>query len=74
MYLYYCSVKSVRMKGLEPLPLAEPDPKSGASTNSATPAGEDEKGAAFLGSPVATGGVWDSNPRPTEPQSGTLTN
>ena len=26
------------MKGLEPLLLAEPDPKSGASTNSATPA------------------------------------
>ena len=26
------------MKGLEPLLLSEPDPKSGASTNSATPA------------------------------------
>ncbi len=28
----------VRMKGLEPPLLTEPDPKSGASTNSATPA------------------------------------
>ena len=26
------------MKGLEPLLLSKPDPKSGASTNSATPA------------------------------------
>jgi hypothetical protein len=29
----------VRMKGLEPPRLAAPDPKSGASTNSATSAG-----------------------------------
>ena len=31
------------MKGLEPLPLSEPDPKSGASTNSATPAYRPDK-------------------------------
>ncbi len=31
-------IKVVRVKGLEPPRLAAPEPKSGASTNSATPA------------------------------------
>ena len=33
----------VRVKGLEPPRLAAPDPKSGASTNSATPASRPQK-------------------------------
>ena len=32
------NIKVVRVKGLEPPRLAAPEPKSGASTNSATPA------------------------------------
>ena len=47
MYLLFCS-KSVRMKGLEPLLHVEPDPKSGASTNSATPAIWGRKDSNFL--------------------------
>ena len=56
------------MKGLEPLPLSEPDPKSGASTNSATPAGlpstgKDKKRGYPKGSPFCIG--WNVGFEPT---------
>ncbi len=41
MESYFASAKTlVRVKGVEPPRLAAPDPKSGASANSATPAYE----------------------------------
>ena len=35
---------------------------------------QNKKRDAFFCVSMLTGGRWDSNPRPTEPQSGTLTN
>jgi hypothetical protein len=47
----------VRAEGLEPPRLTSPEPKSGASTNSATPAAR-----AGLASRIASGGLYTSLP------------